>query len=90
MPSGDSRKDYICTAAGHYFGLQSNDDAVTNLVSESALNTFLDDAGSVVLCIRFDGRKTHASNEVSWNCSFSLLVLVTLELVLVLLVQLVD
>lgn len=65
MPSGDSRKDFICTAAAHYFGLQPNDDAVTEHFSDSALNTFFDDAGSTVLCIRRDGKKIHFTNKAS-------------------------
>jgi len=65
MPSGDSRKDFICTTAGYYFGLKPNDDAVSELMTNPALNTFLDDGGSTVLYVRLDGKKIQLANKVS-------------------------
>ena len=64
MPSGDSRKDFICSTAANYFGLRQNDDALADIGNEDPLNDFLDNGNSSVLFLQHGGKKIHASNKV--------------------------
>jgi hypothetical protein len=64
MPSGDSRKAFICNTAGYYFGLSPDDEAITGLSSVPALNNFLDDGASSLLSVVLDGKKVVLSNKV--------------------------
>jgi len=64
MPSGDSRKEFICAIASQFFGLPANDDAITSLYNVKDLNNFLDDAGAELLSVQHEGKKVLLSNEV--------------------------
>jgi len=65
MPSGDSRKEFICATASQFFGLSASDDAVTSLYTVKELNNFLDDASAELLSVQHEGKKVHLSNRVS-------------------------
>jgi len=64
MPSGDSRKEFIFAIASQFFGLSSNDEAITSLHNVKNLNNFLDDAGAELLSVQYEGKKVRLSNEV--------------------------
>jgi len=64
MPSGDSRKEFICSIASQFFGLSATDDAITSLYSLKELNNFLDDGGAELLSVKHEGKKVHLSNNV--------------------------
>jgi len=66
MPSGDSRKEFICAVTSQFFGLLANDDAITRLYSVKELNNFLDDGGSELLSVKQEGKTVHLSNKVSF------------------------
>ena len=54
MPSGDVRKDFIVATTGNYFGIQSSDSVLNEILSSKELNTFLDDGNSPVLAAKYD------------------------------------
>ena len=64
MPSGDSRKEFICSIASQFFGLSASDDVITSLYSVKELNNFLDDGGAELLSVKYEGKKVHLSNNV--------------------------
>ena len=64
MPIGDSRKEFLFTTAGNYFGIPASDDSLTAQQNASVLNDFLDDGSSGVLVITKDGSKVVISNKV--------------------------
>ena len=47
--SGDSRKDFILTTIGNYFGYSVEDGAISHILDSKELNTFLDDGNCMVL-----------------------------------------
>jgi len=65
MPSGDSRKEFICAIASQFFGLSPNDDVISSIYSVKELNNFLDDGGTGLLSVQCEGKKVHLSNKVS-------------------------
>jgi len=65
MPSGDSRKEFICAIASQFFGLSADDDRITSLYTVKELNNFLDDGGAELLSVQHEGKKVHLSNKVS-------------------------
>jgi len=66
MPSGDSRKEFICTIASQFFGLAANDDAITSLYGMKELNNFLDDGAAELLSVQHEGKKVRLSNSVRY------------------------
>lgn len=58
MP-GDSRKDFVLVTTANYFGVQINDNAISNLFNTPSLNNFLDDGNTMVLAGRIDPKKEH-------------------------------
>lgn len=66
--SGDSRKEYLLTAAANIFGLNTNDSAVNASFDNAALNNFLDDGNANVLAVRQVKGKLVVSNKVRWEC----------------------
>lgn len=49
--SGDSRKDFIISTIGNFFGYSSTDGAVSHILDSKELNSFLDDGNSMVLAL---------------------------------------
>ena len=47
--SGDSRKDFLLTTIGNFFGYATTDGAISHIVDSLELNTFLDDGSCSVL-----------------------------------------
>jgi len=72
MPSGDSRKEFICAIASQFFGLSANDDVITSLYSVKELNNFLDDGGAELLSVQHEGKKVHLSNAVRFLFAINL------------------
>jgi len=68
MPSGDSRKEFICAVASQFFGLSTTDEAIVSLHSVKDLNNFLDDGSAELLCAHYEGKKVSLSNKV---CKFN-------------------
>ena len=47
--AGDSRKDFLLSSIGNYFGYSTTDGAISHIVDSRELNTFLDDGNCMVL-----------------------------------------
>lgn len=66
MPTGltDTRKNFILTTTGNYFGLQPSDPLISPLSDSKELNCFLDDGNEFVLSILKSGKNLVMSNKV--------------------------
>lgn len=51
MMSGDTRKDFILSTIGNFFGYSSSDGAVSHISDSKELNSFLDDGNCMVLAL---------------------------------------
>ncbi|XP_033632471.1 cytoplasmic dynein 2 heavy chain 1-like isoform X2 [Asterias rubens] len=68
MPSADERKDFLLNSCASFFGLSSEDGAISQLFNARELNTFLDDGNCSVLSARLNSlgnnHQVHLKNKV--------------------------
>ena len=52
--AGDSRKEFMLTTTGNYFGLSASDPALANLQDVDPLNSFLDDGDTPIMAAKME------------------------------------